>query len=59
MNTFQQSQRPSLATRFAGSSDLYEHNGRRPYASINFVTCHDGFSLQDLVSYNLEHVDQG
>jgi len=41
-----------FATRLCGSSDLYEHNGRRPYASINFVTCHDGFSLQDLVSYN-------
>jgi isoamylase len=33
-------------------SDLYEHSGRRPYASINFITCHDGFTLQDLVSYN-------
>jgi glycogen operon protein len=44
-----------LATRLAGSSDLYEHSGRRPYASINFVTAHDGFSLQDLVSYNQKH----
>jgi len=44
-----------LATRLAGSSDLYEHSGRRPYASINFVTCHDGFTLQDLVSYNNKH----
>lgn len=44
-----------LATRLAGSSDLYEHSGRRPYASINFVTCHDGFTLQDLVSYNQKH----
>ena len=44
-----------LATRLAGSSDLYEHSGRRPYASINFVTCHDGFCLQDLVSYNEKH----
>jgi len=44
-----------LATRLAGSSDLYERNGRRPYASINFVTCHDGFTLQDLVSYNSKH----
>ncbi len=43
------------ATRLAGSSDLYEHSGRRPYASINFVTCHDGFTLQDLVSYNEKH----
>ncbi len=41
-----------FATRLCGSSDLYEHNGRRPYASINFVTSHDGFSLNDLVSYN-------
>ncbi len=46
-----------FATRLCGSSDLYEHNGRRPYASINFVTCHDGFSLQDLVSYNDKHND--
>jgi glycogen operon protein len=44
-----------LATRLAGSSDLYEHSGRRPYASINFVTCHDGFCLDDLVSYNEKH----
>ncbi len=44
-----------LATRLAGSSDLYEHSGRRPYASINFITCHDGFSLEDLVSYNEKH----
>jgi glycogen operon protein len=44
-----------LATRLAGSSDLYESSGRRPYASINFVTAHDGFTLQDLVSYNEKH----
>ena len=44
-----------LASRLAGSSDLYEHSGRRPYASINFVTCHDGFTLADLVSYNDKH----
>ena len=44
-----------LATRFCGSSDLYEWSGRRPYASINFVTAHDGFTLQDLVSYNEKH----
>ena len=44
-----------FATRLTGSSDLYEHNGRRPYASINFVTSHDGFSLHDLVSYNGKH----
>jgi glycogen operon protein len=44
-----------FATRLAGSSDLYESSGRRPYASINFVTAHDGFSLNDLVSYNDKH----
>jgi glycogen operon protein len=44
-----------LATRLAGSSDLYDHSGRRPYASVNFVTCHDGFTLRDLVSYNEKH----
>ena len=44
-----------LATRLAGSSDLYEANGRKPYASINFITAHDGFSLQDLVSYEKKH----
>jgi glycogen operon protein len=44
-----------LATRLAGSSDLYEWSGRRPYASINFVTAHDGFTLRDLVSYNHKH----
>ncbi len=44
-----------LATRLAGSSDLYAWSGRAPYASINFVTCHDGFTLQDLVSYNEKH----
>ncbi len=44
-----------LAYRLTGSSDLYEHNGRRPYASVNFVTCHDGFTLHDLVSYNDKH----
>ena len=38
-----------------GSSDLYEQSGRLPYASINFITCHDGFTLQDLVSYNEKH----
>ncbi|RWX46171.1 glycogen operon protein [Candidatus Electrothrix aarhusensis] len=41
-----------LATRIAGSSDLYQHNGRRPCNSINFITSHDGFTLADLVSYN-------
>jgi glycogen operon protein len=44
-----------LATRLAGSSDLYQDDGRKPYASINFVTCHDGFTLHDLVSYNEKH----
>jgi len=44
-----------VASRMTGSSDLYEHSGRKPHASINFVTCHDGFSLQDLVSYNEKH----
>src|SRR4029077_18724462 len=44
-----------FATRLAGSSDLYQDDGRRPYASINFITCHDGFTLQDLVSYNEKH----
>src|SRR5436190_6906994 len=49
---------PSLgefASRLAGSSDFYEHSGRRPVASINFVTAHDGFTLRDLVSYNEKH----
>ncbi|MFW5969001.1 MAG: glycogen debranching protein GlgX [Halofilum sp. (in: g-proteobacteria)] len=45
----------SLATRIAGSSDLYASGGRRPVASINFVTCHDGFTLADLVSYDRKH----
>src|SRR5262250_478977 len=44
-----------FANRFTGSSDLYASNGRRPYASINFVTAHDGFTLRDLVSYNEKH----
>jgi glycogen operon protein len=44
-----------LATRLSGSSDLYEQSGRRPYASINFITAHDGFTLADLVSYNTKH----
>ncbi|HKU38217.1 MAG TPA: glycogen debranching protein GlgX [Polyangiales bacterium] len=43
--------------RFTGSSDLYEGGARRPHASINFVTCHDGFTLRDLVSYNDKHND--
>jgi isoamylase len=44
-----------FASRFTGSSDLYEADGRRPFASINFVTAHDGFTLTDLVSYNDKH----
>ncbi len=46
-----------LASRLAGSSDLYAASGRRPWASINFVTAHDGFTLRDLVSYNRKHND--
>ena len=45
----------SSPARLTGSSDLYEHTGRRPIASINFVTAHDGFTLRDLVSYNDKH----
>jgi len=51
---------PSLgefASRLAGSADLYEHSGRRPVASINFVTAHDGFTMRDLVSYDEKHND--
>jgi glycogen operon protein len=44
-----------LAFRLTGSSDLYASGGRSPHASINFVTCHDGFTLADLVSYNQKH----
>jgi len=44
-----------LAFRLTGSSDLYASSGRRPYASVNFITAHDGFTLQDLVSYNEKH----
>ena len=44
-----------MAYRLTGSPDLYQHSGRRPYASINFVTAHDGFTLTDLVSYNEKH----
>jgi glycogen operon protein len=46
---------PDFASRLTGSSDLYATSGRRPFASINFVTCHDGFTLTDLVSYNHKH----
>jgi isoamylase len=44
-----------LASRLAGSSDLYSHSGRRPSASLNFITAHDGFTLRDLVSCNQKH----
>jgi glycogen operon protein len=44
-----------FAYRFTGSSDLYEGTARRPYASVNFITAHDGFTLRDLVSYNEKH----
>jgi glycogen operon protein len=46
---------PEFAARITGSSDLYSEDGRKPYASINFVTAHDGFTLNDLVSYNQKH----
>jgi isoamylase len=46
-----------FASRFTGSSDLYQADGRAPFASINFVTAHDGFTLRDLVSYNEKHND--
>ena len=45
----------TVATRLAGSSDLYLDDGRSPYASINFITAHDGFTLRDLVSYDAKH----
>ncbi len=48
----------ALATRLAGSSDLYAHSGRDPYCSINFITSHDGFTLNDLVSYNHKHNEE-
>jgi glycogen operon protein len=44
-----------FASRFTGSSDLYQSDGRAPFASINFITAHDGFTLRDLVSYNEKH----
>jgi isoamylase len=46
---------PELASRLTGSSDIYAPSGRRTYASINFVTCHDGFTLTDLVTYEEKH----
>jgi isoamylase len=50
-------QTADLAYRLTGSSDIYDHSGRQPHASINFVTAHDGFTLRDLVSYNAKHND--
>ena len=57
MRDFWRGQAPvsEFAKRFTGSSDLYQHDGRRPFASINFITAHDGFTLHDLVSYNEKH----
>jgi glycogen operon protein len=49
---------PHLATRIAGSSDLYLRDGRKPFHSINFVTSHDGFTLNDLVSYERKHNEE-
>ena len=46
---------PEFASRLMGSSDLYQMNGRRPVASVNFITAHDGFTMNDLVSYNNKH----
>ena len=51
----QQAALADFGSRFTGSSDLYQSDGRRPYASVNFITCHDGFTLEDLVSYNEKH----
>ena len=48
---------PEFASRLMGSSDLYQKNGRRPVASVNFITAHDGFTMNDLVSYNEKHND--
>ncbi len=57
MRDFWRGQAPvgEFASRFTGSSDLYESDGRRPFASVNFITAHDGFTLRDLVSYNEKH----
>ena len=60
MRDFWRGEEHSLADfgfRFTGSSDLYQEDGRRPFASINFITAHDGFTLNDLVSYNEKHND--
>ena len=52
-----QSSLAEFASRFGGSADLYQTDGRRPFASVNFITAHDGFTLRDLVSYNEKHND--
>jgi glycogen operon protein len=46
---------PELAARLVGSGDMFDHHKRRPWASVNFVAAHDGFTLQDLVSYQMKH----
>ena len=46
---------PDFATRFAGSGDVYDHRGRRPWAGVNFLTAHDGFTLHDVVAYEHKH----
>src|SRR5690606_24648458 len=46
---------PELASRLSGSSDIFQGSDRGPFASVNFVTCHDGFTLRDLVSYEQKH----
>ncbi len=48
---------PELASRLSGSADIFQHSGRRPQATVNLVTCHDGFTLNDLVSYERKHND--
>ena len=59
MRDFWRTQAPvgQLAERLSGSADLYEEDGREPFASINFITAHDGFTMRDLVSYNDKHND--
>jgi isoamylase len=53
-----EAQVPELASRLSGSSDIFQGSHRGPYASVNFVTCHDGFTLTDLVSYENKHNEQ-
>ena len=52
-----ESKAPELATRITASADLFNHRGRRPWSCVNFITAHDGFTLNDLVSYNDKHND--